>query len=203
MNRASKRLQGSVRNTQVLISQFMTELQAAAETSRSIPPDLFDDCAFGAGTTRQTAVPPEPGPKVEPKPVADPEVKKVQETLNRLVNANVKVDGIWGNKTKNAAIEFLKGQPNPPPDLDRATKARLLQLMKQHEPVADPEVKKVQETLNRLDNANLTADGIWDDKTKNAAIEFLKDELRSDAPPDLDQASKARLLELLKEPLDL
>ncbi|UZJ79481.1 peptidoglycan-binding domain-containing protein [Fictibacillus sp. KU28468] len=110
-------------------------------------------------------------------------VKVLQWALNKVVDAGLKTDGIYGSKTKNAVIKFQKSTKNLAADgiYGKKTHAALSEKINSSgfpeivlkEGSKGEAVRILQKALNEIGSA-LTVDGIYGPKTKAAVLTFQK-----------------------------
>jgi len=103
-------------------------------------------------------------------------VKELQRFLNNNLNLNLQEDGVFGQKTKEAVILFQKSQ-NLKADgvVGPETKAKMLGGTTENSlSSSNLSTLDIQRYLNQKLNLNLTEDGIFGPKTKEAVKLFQR-----------------------------
>ncbi|MDN4071871.1 MULTISPECIES: peptidoglycan-binding domain-containing protein [Fictibacillus] len=109
-------------------------------------------------------------------------VKVLQWALNKVVNAGLKTDGIYGSKTKSAVIKFQKSAKLVADGIyGKKTHAALSEKINSFgfpeivlkEGSKGEAVRILQKGLNEI-GSGLTVDGIYGPKTKAAVLKFQK-----------------------------
>ncbi|SDN04754.1 Peptidoglycan-binding (PGRP) domain of peptidoglycan hydrolases-containing protein [Fictibacillus solisalsi] len=109
-------------------------------------------------------------------------VKILQWALNKVMNAGLKADGIFGSKTKKAVIAFQKSAKLVPDGIyGKKTHAALSEKVNSYgfpeivlkEGSKGNAVKILQKALNEI-GSSLSVDGIYGPKTKAAVLKFQK-----------------------------
>ena len=107
-------------------------------------------------------------------------VKTLQIKLNEAMNCNLKVDGIYGSKTRKCVINFQsQNNLNETGTVNKKTCKKLNEITNDasNEYVDENNtnnIKEVQENLNKITNCNLKVDGIYGNKTKKCVTSFQK-----------------------------